>query len=270
MRGGYKIERAVVTGSGGGLGRAFAIELAKRGAEVVVSDIREEGAKETAALVERAGGKAIVIPCDVRDAAAVQALADEAEARLGPVDLVINNAGVAVSGPVGEVALEDWKFCIDVNLYGVIHGCHVFAPRMKQRGRGAILNVASAAGLISAPVLGPYNVTKAGVVALSETMRAELAPHGVRVTVLCPTFFLTGIIDSARGVVDERMSASIRKIMTASRIQAEHVAAFALDSVAKDQLYAVPMLDGRTFWRLKRALPETFPKLAVLSKRLLG
>jgi NAD(P)-dependent dehydrogenase (short-subunit alcohol dehydrogenase family) len=265
-----KVERAVVTGSGGGLGRAFALELAARGATVVVSDIREQAAEETAELVRRAGGEALVLPCDVRDAAAFEALARDAEAKLGPVDLVINNAGVAVSGPVGEVALEDWKFVVDVNLYGVIHGCHVFAPRMKARKSGAILNVASAAGLISAPLLGPYNVTKAGVVALSETMRAELAPHGVRVTVLCPTFFATGILDAARGVVDERMREGIRKIMSASRLQADHVAKYALDTVAADKLYAVPMFDGSSFWRLKRAAPELFPKLAVLGKRLMG
>jgi NAD(P)-dependent dehydrogenase (short-subunit alcohol dehydrogenase family) len=265
-----KIERAVVTGSGGGLGRAFALELAARGAAVVVSDIRREAAEETAELVRSRGGKAIVIPCDVRDAAAVTALADEAESRLGPIDLVINNAGVAVSGPVGEVSLEDWRFAVDVNLYGVIHGCHVFAPRMKARKRGLIINVASAAGLISAPLLAPYNVTKAGVVALSETMRAELAQHGVGVTVLCPTFFTTGILDEARGVVDERMRASIRKLMKASSMQAEDVARFALDCAVREQLYAVPMLDGRSFWRLKRAFPESFPKLAVLARKLVG
>lgn len=263
-----KAKNAVVTGSGGGLGRAFAVELAARGADVVVSDVRQAAAEETAALVRAKGRKALVVPCDVRDAEAVRALADEAEAKLGPVDLVINNAGVAVSGAVGDVSLEDWRYAIDVNLLGVVHGCHVFAPRMKARRAGAILNVASAAGLVSAPLLGPYNATKAAVVALSETMRAELVKEGVGVTVLCPTFFTTGILDDARGVVNEKLRENVRKLMRASKLQAPEVARFALDCAEAHTLYAVPMLDGRSFWRVKRAFPEAFPKLVSLAHRL--
>src|SRR6185312_10510780 len=114
--------------------------------------------------------------------------------------LVINNAGVAVGGRVGEVALDDWRWIMGVNLWGVIHGCHVFATQLRAQGSGHILNVASAAGLLAPPGMAPYNVTKAAVVALSETLRGELRDAGVGVTVLCPTFFRTNIAASSRAV----------------------------------------------------------------------
>ena len=126
-----------------------------------------------------------------------EALAAEADRAFGGTDLVVNNAGVAVGGPVGAVPLDDWKWIFGVNLWGVIYGCHVFVPRFKAQGHGHVINVASAAGLLSAPEMGPYNVTKAGVVALSETLAAELSGTGVGVTVLCPTFFRTNILASS-------------------------------------------------------------------------
>ena len=154
--------RAVVTGAGSGLGRAFCLELARaRHARIVCADIDEAAARRTAAEV---GGTAV--RCDVARVEEVEALADAAERALGGVDLVINNAGVAVGGRIGEVGLDDWRWIMGVNLWGVIYGCHVFAPRLRAQGRGHILNVASAAGLLAPPGMGPYNVTKAAVVAL--------------------------------------------------------------------------------------------------------
>jgi NAD(P)-dependent dehydrogenase (short-subunit alcohol dehydrogenase family) len=125
--------------------------------------------------------------CDVTRLADVRSLA---EACTGAVDLVVNNAGVGAGGRIGELSIEDWRWT-DVDLYGVIHGCHVFVPILREQGRGHVLNVASAAGLLCAPHMAAYNVAKAGVVALSETLAAELAGSGVGVTVLCPTFFKT-------------------------------------------------------------------------------
>ena len=161
--------RAVVTGAGSGLGRAFCHELRKRGARLICADIDEAAAQKTAAEV---GGTAV--RCDVAKIEDVEALAAAADRALGGVDLVINNAGVAVAGHVGDVSLDDWRWIMGVNLWGVIYGCHVFAPRLRKQGRGHILNVASAAGLLAPPGMAPYNVTKAAVVALSETLCAEL------------------------------------------------------------------------------------------------
>lgn len=244
--------RAVVTGAGSGLGRAFCLELRTRGARLVCADIDEAAAQKTAAEV---GGTAV--RCDVAKIEEVEALAAAAERALGGVDLVINNAGVAVAGNVGEVALDDWRWIMGVNLWGVIYGCHVFAPRLRAQGRGHILNVASAAGLLSPPGMAPYNVTKAAVVALSETLGAELKSSGVGVTVLCPTFFQTNIGKSARSV-DGKQRALVEKLMARSKIQAADVARLALDAAARNELYALPHADGRWMWRLKRWAPDSY------------
>lgn len=259
----------VVTGAGSGLGRALTLELARRGARVVVSDVNREGAEETAALVRQAGVEAHVQECDVRSAESVEALARFADENLGGADLVANNAGVAVSGRMGAIPLEDWRFVVDVNLWGVIHGCHAFVPRFRARKSGFVLNVASAAGLLAPPELGPYNVTKAAVVALSETLHAELRADGVNVTVLCPTFFRTNILNASRGS-DPKQRKIVESMMDRSRLQAPEVAKAALDALERGKLYAVPMLDGRMLWRLKRTAPASFARLLAIAQRRLA
>jgi NAD(P)-dependent dehydrogenase (short-subunit alcohol dehydrogenase family) len=260
--------RAVVTGASSGLGRAFVEELGRRQARVVAADVDEEGLAETARIARGAGAREVLCKrCDVRDAAQVIALAEAADVAFGGTDLVINNAGVAVAGAVGEAPLEDWKWVIDVNLWGVIYGCHAFIPRLRAQKRGHVINVASAAGLLSAPEMGPYNVTKAGVVALSETMSAELSGSGVGVTVLCPMFFPTNIGVSGR-FTNPKQRATAAKLLERSHWTPGQVADFALRAADKNQLYAVPMPAGRWMWRLKRVHPEGFTGLARAVTRL--
>jgi NAD(P)-dependent dehydrogenase (short-subunit alcohol dehydrogenase family) len=250
--------RAVVTGAGSGLGRALCLELHRRGARICASDIRLEDARSTA---DACGGEAV--RCDVANADEVAALAAIAEKKLGGVDLLVNNAGVAVGGAVGEVSLEDWRWIVGVNFWGPIHGCHAFLPAMKARGAGHVLNVASAAGLISGPQLAPYNMTKSAVVALSETLAVELVGTGVGVTVLCPTFFKTNIAKSARSTPGlAPLMQDVHKMMEAGKLQADAVARFAIDACEAGRLYALPHADGRWLWRLKRMMPESFPSLA--------
>jgi NAD(P)-dependent dehydrogenase (short-subunit alcohol dehydrogenase family) len=259
--------RSVITGAGSGLGRAFALELAGRGSRMVLADTNLEGAEETANLVRERGGFAVVVRCDVAVADDVQALPRLAEEALGGCDLVINNAGVAAAGPVESIPLEDWRWTVDVDLWGVIHGCRAFLPRFKAAGAGHILNVASAAGLLCAPEMGPYNVAKAGVIALSETLAGELSGTGVGVTVLCPTFFRTNILRSSRshGARGEEL---IEALMDRATLQAEGVARVALEACAADKLYVVPHEDGRSLWRMKRLSPEQYQRNVV--PRLLG
>ena len=253
--------RAVVTGAGRGLGRALCLELAARGGRVMVSDVSREGAEETARLVREAGGEAHVVLCDVRDRSAVLALAEASETRLGGVDLVCNNAGVAVAGPFEDVSDEDWRWVVDVNLMGVVHGCQAFAPGMLARKSGFILNVASAAGIVSTPRMAPYNTTKAAVVALSETLHAEFHDRNVTVSVLCPTFFQTGIMEASRGPMSAREKGQAQKAMRVSKVQAPDVARAALTGLERGDLYVLPMRDARLFWRLKRAQPQVFADL---------
>lgn len=253
--------RSVVTGAGSGLGRAFAIELAKRGGRVVVSDIDLASVEETAGLVRDHGGEAVTARCDVRDFEQVEALARLAESTFGGVDLVVNNAGVAVGGELGKVSPIDWKWVVDINVLGVAYGVEAFVPRLRAKGSGYVINVASAAGLISSAGLGPYNATKAAVVALSETLAAELRGSGVNVTVLCPTFFPTNIFNSSRGPTDDKLRKVMESLMARSPYDANDIARIALEHVERGELFCVPMADGRLLWRIKRALPSQMPAI---------
>jgi NAD(P)-dependent dehydrogenase (short-subunit alcohol dehydrogenase family) len=175
---------------------------------------------------------------------------------------------------VGKLSLADWKFVLDVNLWGVIHGCHFFVPLLRKQGTGHFLNIASAAGLLSAPYLAPYNVSKSAVVALSETLLSELKPAGIGVTVACPTFFRTNIAASSRSTEDEqgkRLKEMASKLVDNASVEADEVARELLHAVEHDDLYAVPMADGRWGWRLKRLAPELFAKGGLLlQKRVLA
>ena len=250
--------RAVVTGAGSGLGRALAVDLARRGASVVVSDINPESAEETAALLRSQGVRAEVVPCDVTDRDAVFGLVEETERRLGGIDLIANNAGVAVGGLFEEISIDDWRWAVDINLWGVIYGCQAAIPKMKAQGRGYVLNVASAAGLVAPPAMSAYNVTKAGVVSLSETLYAEYKNAGIHVSVLCPTFFKTNIVGASRGATTKKDDVQIQRWMERSKVQAPDVAKGAIDAVRDGRLYVQPMRDGRMAWRLKRTHPQRF------------
>lgn len=250
--------RAVVTGAGSGIGQAFAIELARRDGQVVCSDIDLARAQETVDAITDAGGTATAIECDVRSAAAVADLARQAEGWFEqPPTLMINNAGVGAGGaPIGETPLEDWTWVVDINLWGVIHGCHTFAPRLRAAGGGGIINVASAAGFAAAPNMAAYNVTKAGVMALSETLKAELGGSGVSVTVLCPTFVKTNILEGGRIEGGSLRLADVLMKLTGK--SARSIARTTLDAHDRGQLYVVPQIDAQVVWRLKRAVPSTY------------
>lgn len=250
--------RAVVTGAGSGLGRALALDLAERGAALVVSDIDPTSAEATAELVRAKRARAEVIACDVTDRQAVFSLIEETENRLGGIDFLANNAGVAVGGPFDEISIEDWRWAVDINLWGVIYGCQAAVPKMRAQRRGYILNVASAAGLLAPPAMSAYNVTKAGVVSLSETLYAEYKPEGIHVTVLCPTFFRTNIVEAGRGATTPKEDAQVIRWMERSKVQAPDVAKEAVNAVRDGKLYVQPMRDGRMAWRLKRTAPQRF------------
>jgi len=249
---------AVITGAASGFGRALSLVLAERGAHLVLGDLDQAGLSETETLAKGKGARSV--RCLVADVTRVESFEALAKACDRPVDLVVNNAGVSSGGAVGEAPLEDWRWTLEVNLFGVLHGCHVFTPILRAQGHGHILNVASAAGLLSAPTMGAYNVSKAGVVSLSETLAAELYGTGVGVTVLCPTFFQTNIAKNGR-FRDEKTRATAEKLVAEGK-SADRIARAALASVESGHLYSVPMADGRMMWRLKRLAPESFRKVA--------
>lgn len=247
--------RAVVTGAGSGLGRAFCLELSRRGARVVGADLKEEGLKETAALMTGAPMETFV--CDVSKRDEVEAMERFAREKLGGVDLLINNAGVAVSGEMGTVSGDDWAWIVGVNLMGVAHGCEVFVPGMRKQNSGHVINVASLAGIACAPTMAPYNATKAAVIAISETLVGELDNTGVGVSVLCPSFFPTNIAANARGT-DAKMKGVVDRLMSQSKWTAGDVARMTLDAAAAGQVYVLPHVEGRLLWWVKRGAPQAF------------
>jgi NAD(P)-dependent dehydrogenase (short-subunit alcohol dehydrogenase family) len=192
---------AVVTGAASGIGRALALEAAGRGMRVALGDVDEAGLEETRRRVVALGVRSAARRTDVSDESDVVALADLAERELGGSHLLFNNAGVLVGGRVWERTLEDWRWVLGVNLFGVIHGVRVFVPRMLAAGEAAhVVNTASVGGLLTGPFLSPYVVSKHAVVALSEALRDELAAEHARVgvSVLCPGALRTGIWRSQR------------------------------------------------------------------------
>ncbi|WP_344018488.1 SDR family oxidoreductase [Pseudonocardia kongjuensis] len=192
---------AVVTGAGSGIGRATALALADRGCRVVVADLSADGAAGTAGIVERryGSGRAFAETVDVADDDVVAALAARVAATHGVPDLVVNNAGIAVAGPFADTTAEEWRRIVDVNLWGVVHGCRHFGALLREHGEGGhLVNVASAAAYLPSRALPAYATTKAAVLMLSECLRAELAEDGIGVTALCPGFVDTPITAHTR------------------------------------------------------------------------
>lgn len=186
---------AAVTGGASGIGRALAEELAKRGCEVVLADLQIELAQEVASDICGSGGKANALNVDVTDFFAVKQLVQETLERTGRLDYVFNNVGIGIGGNVNHYSIEDWNQMIDVNLRGVINGVQAAYPIMMNQGFGHIINTASMAGLMPSPGSVAYATTKYAVVGLSKSLRAEAAPLGVYVSVICPGVIRTPILE---------------------------------------------------------------------------
>jgi NAD(P)-dependent dehydrogenase (short-subunit alcohol dehydrogenase family) len=260
---------AVITGAGSGIGEAFATELARRGGRVMCSDIDETAARATAeAIVAAGGGEALATRCDVTQLDDVVQLAKVAQDWFGgPPTVVINNAGVGAGGTaIGETDIDDWRWLLGINLWGPIHGCHVFAPILREAGYGGIINVASAAAFGAAPGMAAYNVSKAGVLSLSETLAAELSGTGVRVTVLCPTFVKTNIVDSGR--ITDKSTQMADRLMRWTGFPPERVARTCLDTLDRGGLYCMPQPDARIGWGIKRFTPTVYTRAAGLTTRI--
>ncbi|MFI1915979.1 SDR family NAD(P)-dependent oxidoreductase [Nocardia sp. NPDC020380] len=189
---------AIVTGAGSGIGRGTAKALAATGAKVVVADLDTRGAQRTAELIEAAGGTAAAYRIDVSDTAALEVLADDVETLFGVADIVVNNAGILVGGPILDVPLADFERIMAVNTMAMIHGCRIFGGRMIERGRrGHLVNVASMGAFAPYRLGTPYCVSKAAVKHFSDCLRAEFAPHGIGVTAVCPGLIATNLAETA-------------------------------------------------------------------------
>jgi len=190
---------AVVTGGASGIGRGMCESFASAGLGVVVADIDSAGAEEVARALRESGARAHAVAVDVSDPESVEALAAAAFDAFGAVHVVCNNAGVIVGGSLQDATDSDWRWMLDVNLGGVIHGSRAFAPRLIAQGQGGhIVNTASIGGFLSGPGLGVYCTTKFAVIGFTDALRGELEPHGIGVSALCPGGVKTRLLDADR------------------------------------------------------------------------
>jgi len=249
--------RMVITGGGSGLGRALCLRFARERWKVAVADINVERAEETLTQVRSAGGDGFVQRCDVTLLEDFEALADRVKKEWGGVDVVINNAGIASAGTVQATSLADWEAVININLLGVVRGCRTFVPMLLSQRSGHIVNIASFAAIASAPGMASYNVAKAGVFSLSETLRAEVFDEGVDVTVACPAFFRTNLLESFRGP-DPAVKATVARIMDRATVTAEDVANDIYEAAMSGRFLVISHADSRWQYRMKRAAPELF------------
>lgn len=271
---GFSGKVALVTGAASGIGRETALALAREGAELILCDVDAEGLAKVRAAVERDGTCRLAEVVDVGDREAMGAFAGRVHGEVGPLDLLVNNAGVGVAGGLLDTSLADWDHVVHVNLWGVIHGCHFFVPPMVERGRGGhVVNVASAAGYFATPDFLAYAATKFGVVGLSEAMRAELGPHRVGVTVICPGVIDTGIIATTRfrGKGDpEARRAQVQRFYEKRGYGPEKVARAILRAVRKNRAVVPVTPEAWLLYYMKRLAPTTGAKLAQLGARRSG
>lgn len=247
---------ALVTGAGSGIGRALAAALVTRGSSVVVADLDGAAAERVCGAL---GARAVPAQVDVRDQGAVRELVERTDRDGGGLDLLINNAGTAIGGPFANLTAEHWRQQLEVNLYGVIHGVEAAYPLMRARRSGQICSTSSLSGIIPAPSLGPYTTSKFAVVGMSLALRAEAAQYGVRVSVLCPGFVETPLLDSgnAHDAPPTGMT-SVRPLIRASRgriVQPERIAQACLTGLRKDKAVIVAPASARAAWLAYRYAP---------------
>jgi len=258
---------AIVTGGASGLGREFCLRLARDRWHIAVVDVDRTGAEETSQMVADAGGVGRIENCDVARLDDWLDVRDRLQTDWPRLNLLVNNAGRYASGNVGSLDLVEAERLIQLNLMGVLYGCHTLVPWLiesaaqstadgRQPTAPCIINVASSFAFLCPPGMAPYNLSKAGVVALSETLHGELKPRGVGVTVVCPGPMPTRFVESASFDSDAFRDLT-QSYVRDSTLAPAAVAAATLEAVRRRQLYVVMGADQRWYWRVKRLLPTT-------------
>ena len=266
---------AAVTGAASGLGRSMALAFAAEGMDLALADVDEVNLSAVQDEVLAKGVRAITLKVDVSNAQQLEVFRDQTLTRLGGVHVVCNNAGVSPLGPVWENTPADWQWILGVNLWGVIHGVRAFTPHLIKQDEGHIVNTASVAGLISPPGSGAYNVTKHGVVALSESLYHDLRERNskVGVSVLCPAYVPTGIVDSERNRPKDlptstkseatlAREAMLRKAVASGKISADQVAQSVVAAIRDERFYILthPRIKGAIQARMEDVLNESAPR----------
>jgi NADP-dependent 3-hydroxy acid dehydrogenase YdfG len=260
-------KRAFITGGGSGLGLELARALAEDGWTLGLFDRNLERLTRVEAELSDARIPVVAYPGDVTHADELTVAVNSFAATYDGLDLMINNAGVAGSGALMEAPLEDWRWIMDINFMGVVHGCRAAIPHLQRNGSGLLINIASAAAFASAPGMASYNATKAAVLSLSETLVNELRAAHTQVSVVMPTFFRTNLLESSRGPAQTREQAE--QLMASSTYQTPDVARDVLTLAGAGRTYIVLPRSARMLWRLKRWAPNLFlAKLVAIRERM--
>jgi NAD(P)-dependent dehydrogenase (short-subunit alcohol dehydrogenase family) len=250
---------AFVTGGASGIGLALGRAFAQAGMHVMLADIETEALAAAVKSLGDVGPGVRGVNCDVADALSVERAAQATWRAFGNVHMVCNNAGLAVGGGIDQISLDNWRWVLDVNLMGVLHGIRSFLPHIRSHGEGGhIVNTAAMAGITGGLGFSPYTASKFAVVGMSEGLAAQLKPHGIGVSVLCPSYVRTGIGESSRNrperygpppTLDPASPAAAMVADIALRLQAgiepDAVAARVLDAVRNDELYVFTHADSR-------------------------
>ena len=252
-------KRAFVTGAASGLGLAICERLAAQGWKLLIADINEERLTQTEARLQALGAQTMKMVMDVTQYSSLEEAANSVQQAWGGLDLLFNNAGIATAGTIDELSIEDWERTINIDLWSVIYGCKIFTPMFKRQGGGYIINTASSAGTLAGPEMSAYNVAKAGVVSLSETLKIELSRDNIGVTVVCPTVFVTSLGETMTGRT--QMEANLVKQLQASKITANDIVDDVMSAIEKNRLYVMTQADAKWGWRFKRFFPEFYTTL---------
>ncbi len=250
--------RILVTGGASGLGRALVQRYAAAGHRVLVADLAEPAGLPA--------GRVEYQPLDVRSDADWQRVRAWCESTWGGLDILVNNAGVAAAGRVERIEAADWDWILDVNLLGTVGGCRAFVPLFKRQRSGHLVNIASLAGLMNLPGMSSYNVSKAAVISLSETLRHELAPWGVHTTVVCPGFVHTNLGTGLRSP-DPVLARTATRMIQRGSITPEQVAEQIVSAVGRRRFLVQTHREGRTAVRLKRLWPRLVDRYIAKSWR---
>jgi NAD(P)-dependent dehydrogenase (short-subunit alcohol dehydrogenase family) len=208
----FNDKAVLVTGAGSGIGRETALLFASLGARLFLVDVNDEGNEQTRGMIEANGGQADTFHADVSDEDSMASLADAVHARVPAVDILVNNAGIGSGGGFLDASLGTWRKVMDINVMGVVHGCHFFLPAMVKRGEGGhVVNLASAAAFLAAAEMPVYATSKFAVLGLSESLRADMAKHGIGVSAICPGIINTPIVGSTIMEGDMGADAGVRE-----------------------------------------------------------
>src|SRR5271163_1571256 len=268
---GFEYKSAVITGGANGIGLATATELARRGVRLVLADVDKPALEQAVTHLQGQGFEAHPVMCDVRSLEEMTHLADEAFRLLGRVDVVFSNAGIVVAGPIAQMTHDDWRWVIDIDLWGSIHAVEAFLPRLLEQGTGGhIAFTASFAGLVPNAGLGAYGVAKYGVVSLAETLAREVKDNGIGVSVLCPMVVDTKLIANSERIRGADYGLAATPDVTGDlgplpaqdeTLAVDDLARLTADAILANRLYVLPHGAARSsiqkrFERIDRTFDE--------------